>query len=168
MSFIPLSAAVRAWRPSSFAFLAFSALRCVMLAISSSEELVSSSEAACSLAPSASDWLAEFTCEAAAAVCSEPLLTCSAIALREPVVERVMKKAMPSPSSVATPSPMSAPTVAVCRSRAEPSDMAAVFSTLVFAADCAWASAPLAAVVLLAASSSRTCHFLRNSDIAVS
>jgi hypothetical protein len=36
-------------------------LRRVIDAISSSEELVSSNEAACSLAPSASDWLVEET-----------------------------------------------------------------------------------------------------------
>jgi hypothetical protein len=40
------------------ALSAFSALRLVMLDISSREAPVSSSEAACSLAPSASDWLA--------------------------------------------------------------------------------------------------------------
>ena len=48
-----------------------------MLDISSSEELVSSSEAACSLAPSARVWLAEETCDDAAAVCSEPALRLS-------------------------------------------------------------------------------------------
>ena len=68
MSEDPVSAAVRAWRASSFTFCAFSVLRFVMLDISSRDELVSSSEAACSLAPSANDWLAEDTCPAADAV----------------------------------------------------------------------------------------------------
>jgi hypothetical protein len=45
---------------------AFSALRLVMLDISSSEALVCSSEAACSLAPSASDWLESEICSGGA------------------------------------------------------------------------------------------------------
>jgi hypothetical protein len=43
-----------------------------MLDISSREELVSSKDAACSLAPSASDWLAEETWLAAAVVWFAP------------------------------------------------------------------------------------------------
>ncbi len=65
MSLAPVSAAWRAWLANSLALSALSALRLVMLDISSSEELVSSSEAACSLAPSANDWLEPDTCAAA-------------------------------------------------------------------------------------------------------
>ena len=53
----PVSAAARVWLASSLAFCAFSALRCVVLDISSSDAPVSSRAAACSLAPSARDWL---------------------------------------------------------------------------------------------------------------
>jgi len=73
-----------------------------MLDISSSEELVSSSEAACSLAPSASDWLAEETWPAAPAVCSAPAERVSATSRMGPVMERVMETAKPIPSKVAT------------------------------------------------------------------
>ena len=58
----PASAATRAWPAEVLPATALSALRLVMLESSSMEELISSSEAACSLDPSASDWLAEETC----------------------------------------------------------------------------------------------------------
>jgi hypothetical protein len=61
----PASAAWRAWRASSFALVAFSAFRLVMPAISSSDALVSSSDAAWAFAPWARDWLEEETCVAA-------------------------------------------------------------------------------------------------------
>jgi hypothetical protein len=49
------------------AFWAFSELRLVMDAISSNEELVSSNDEACSLAPLARVWLEAETCPAALA-----------------------------------------------------------------------------------------------------
>jgi hypothetical protein len=55
MSAAPVSAARRVWLESSLACCAPSALRLVMLESSSSEALVSSMEAACSLTPSAND-----------------------------------------------------------------------------------------------------------------
>ena len=54
------------------AFWAFSDVERIMLAISSSEALVSSTEDACSLAPDDKLWLATETWRAAAAVCSAP------------------------------------------------------------------------------------------------
>ena len=53
---VSLASAVRALHWPTLA-----ALRCVMLDIYSNEELVSSNDAACSLAPSASNWLADAT-----------------------------------------------------------------------------------------------------------
>ena len=94
----PWSPAWRAWLPSSLTLLAVSALRWVMLAISSSEELVSSSEAACSLAPSARDWLAEEICEDAAEVCWAPADRVSASCLMGWVMERVMVMAEVTPT----------------------------------------------------------------------
>ena len=55
ISELPASAATRVWLESSLACTAPSAFRLTMLDISSSDALVSSREAACSLAPSASD-----------------------------------------------------------------------------------------------------------------
>ena len=73
-------------------WLALAALRWVMLDISSRDELVSSSEAACWLAPSAKDWLAADTWPAAAAVCSAPALKVSAMPCKTLVMLRLMKR----------------------------------------------------------------------------
>jgi hypothetical protein len=75
---LPVSATVRVWVVVWLACWELDALLFVMLAISSSVADVSSSEAACALAPSASDWLAWEICSAscwfcAAAACSTSL-----------------------------------------------------------------------------------------------
>ena len=68
----PVSATTRASEARPLAFCALSAVARIMLSISSSEALVSSTAAACSLAPADSDWLDIDTCPAADAVCSAP------------------------------------------------------------------------------------------------
>ena len=73
----PLAATERASAASSLAFSAFSAVARIMLDICSSEVLVSSTEAACSLAPEARVWLAIDTCRAAEAVWSAPRSACA-------------------------------------------------------------------------------------------
>ena len=107
MSCVPVSAAARASFASAVARWAPSALRCVVLDISSSEELVSSREAACSLEPSASDWLEDATCREADAVCSEPALRVSATRRIGTVIERVIRTPSASASTTVTPQPIS-------------------------------------------------------------
>ena len=100
----PASAAWRVWLERFFAFAADSALRLVMLNISSSEALVSSMEAACSLAPEAIDWLDVETSCAAAAVCSAPCPSCSArlksVRLVPPITARPTAAPMTSAARV--------------------------------------------------------------------
>ena len=72
-----------------------------MLAISSSEALVSSSEAACSLAPSAKDWLDEEICPLAEATWSEPSEREDAVPERTCTMLRVIIHAAPTPKTKA-------------------------------------------------------------------
>ncbi|HYS79099.1 MAG TPA: hypothetical protein VEM76_00220 [Anaeromyxobacteraceae bacterium] len=58
----------------------------VMQAIDSSAAEVSSSAAACSLAPWATDWLVEAICPEAEVTCSAPVATCSIASCSAPAV----------------------------------------------------------------------------------
>ncbi len=102
MSAAPVSAAVRACRASSLALVAFSAFRLVMPAISSRDALVSSRDAACSLAPCASDWLEEETWVAAVVTWVAPSPRVEAIASRRLVTVRPPIRATAMKSTVAT------------------------------------------------------------------
>ena len=89
-----------------------------MLAISSNEELVSSSEAACSLAPSAKLWLAEETWLAAATICSVPVATEFTTPPRMALVRRTRKPLVTRPSSKVKPPTTIRRTRVLCTSAA--------------------------------------------------
>ena len=99
----PVAATERASEASSLAFSAFSAVALIMLDISSSDVLVSSTDAACSLAPEARFQLAIDTCRAAEAVWSAPRSRLTVISLRARFVERMTCHARRNARSEATP-----------------------------------------------------------------
>ena len=82
--------------------LALSAFCLVIEAISSSEEETSSRLEACSLAPSAIDWLLWATWLEAEAICSAPWVKPAMTLLIGPVMERVIKTASAMPTKSAT------------------------------------------------------------------
>jgi hypothetical protein len=86
---------------SSLAWLALAAFCLVIEAISSTLEEVSSIAAACSLAPWARLWLAEETCPAAAAVCSEPADSPAMIRWSALPMPRVINQAVATPKTIA-------------------------------------------------------------------
>ena len=75
----------------------FSAFLRVMDVISSLDAEVSSSDAACSEAPCASDWLEEATCEEALAICSAPSESSVTVFRSDRFRPRMITKAAPPP-----------------------------------------------------------------------
>ena len=71
----------------------FSALLRVIAVISVADEDVSSSVAACSDVPCASDWLADATCPAAPATCREPSSSSVADAAQFPIGRTAQSRA---------------------------------------------------------------------------
>ncbi len=102
ISSAPVSPAARADSNNSFAPCAPSALRLAMLAISSSEALVSSSEAAWALVPSAKDWLELETWWAASVVCSAPKERMPMALLMGRLTERAVKSMITIPMTSTT------------------------------------------------------------------
>ena len=70
--------------------------------ISSLDAEVSSSDAACSEDPCASDWLEEETCEAALATCSAPSASSVTACRRLPLIWRITKKTA-APAAIQRP-----------------------------------------------------------------
>ena len=77
----------------------FSAFLRDMELISSLDAEVSSSEAACSEDPCASDWLEEETCEAALATCSAPSESSAITRVSAPLTLRTMTKVSRAPAT---------------------------------------------------------------------
>jgi hypothetical protein len=138
----------------------------IIPAISSSDELVSSNDAACSLAPSANDWLASDTWPAADDVCAAPADNASATPRIGLVIDRVKYVAKPIPTAKAIPKPTIIVVDAADNATAAVADISPLVCVLFSADDFASCKTISATLLRCAPKASRFCQFDRNIAIA--